>query len=124
MKHLRLFEEFVNERKNSIDDNDLFPNLKSWIEAKLSESKRRTAMFISEHRLLIGYYPTGGSLGDKSKFLPKNIVEELQKKFEGKPFVVMTITKSDPITNKPMNFTAISSDDAKNLKKIDSFFNS
>jgi len=118
MRHVKLFESFVNENLTQQD----FPKFKSHLES-LAPKNKRIAFFIEDRRLLIGYFPEGASMADLSKLLPTNTIAALEKKFAGTPYTVMTdFEKRDPYSSKKMKFVAISAKDQATLAKIEQLF--
>jgi hypothetical protein len=119
MKNLPTFESFLNE--SNINPQS-FPNFESYIENLIPKNKR-IAFFIEDHRLLIGYFPEGASMADLSKSLPKNVKDELSKKFDGSKFTFMNeFTKTDRVSGKKMIFSAISAKTQKDLLQIENIF--
>ena len=89
----------------------------------LIPKNKRIQFFIEGHRLLIGYFPAGASMADLSKLLPVNTIKNLEEKFAGTPFIIMTdFEKPDPMSGKKMKFIAISAKDQNALKEIDRLF--
>ena len=119
MKHIHTFESFLNEA--NIDPQS-FPNFETYVESLVPKNKR-IAFFVEDHRLLIGYFPESASMADLSKALPKNVKDELGKKFAGSQFTFMDeIIKPDSISGKKMVFSAISAKTQKDLLQIESLF--
>ena len=121
------FKNFIKEEIRKVLNEELsgndFPKFESYIESLIPKNKR-IQFYVDGHRLLIGYFPEAASMADLSKLLPSNIIEVLQKKFAGTPYVVMTnFEKIDPISgSKKMKFVAISAKDQNILSKIEKLF--
>jgi hypothetical protein len=122
MEHIKTFESFLNEAAGAITPNQ-FPKFQAFIESLVPKSKRRIALFVEDHRLLIGYYPTGGTMGDLSKSLPESANDEIDEIFVGSKFTFMTrFEKPDPRTGKKMTFSAVSAKTQNDLLKIEDLF--
>ena len=121
MKNLKTFDEFLNESINEGFTNN-FPKLEEFITSLIPKGKA-IQLFIEDHRLLIGYYPSFASMADLSKSLPEKVNKSLEEKFAKSEFTLMKdFIKNDPISGKKMTFTVISAKDKKTLSKIEKLF--
>lgn len=100
-----------------------YPNLQSFLDAMLPECKG-IQLFPEGHRVLIGYFDRPASMADLSKKLPDEMYSRLEELYRKTGVtVIRNFEKRCPLTNRKMNFTALSAASSDSCRKnIESVF--